>query len=222
MKYFISSILILFPFYLFSQSLNFGFNSTHSGRNVTLAYEKQWKNHEFSFGVGYNVNKLAHNDDQFNFYKKRLFATDPEHHLNIAFTYQRYVLAKIKNIKPFVFYDLQLKYSTTRNRFFLPYTYDSTLVANRPEEGILYREYIENFGPFTWVEQNIGIGFIADLTHRIYLKQRFGVGVDLILGYEDKILDKRNFENSRFEWFDWEFSTLMQFSVGYRFKKKSS
>lgn len=222
MKTIISCLLIMTSSFLFSQSLNFGFNSTHSGRNVTLLFEQRIKNHEFSFGLGYNINKLAHNDDQGNIYKKRLYATKPVQHLNLELAYQRYVFPQMKSIKPFIFYDIQIKYSTTRNRFFFGYTYDSTLVVNRPEDGILYREYIRYYGPFTWVEQHIGIGFEADLTDRIYLKQRFGVGVDFILGYEDSLANKRKTVNGRYEWFDWEFSTLMHFSIGYRLRKKSS
>lgn len=214
-------IMVVFFFLIFqdlaAQSIDIGFNSTHSGRNITAQYELLKGKNEFSFGLGININKLAQNDDQNNFYKKRLFATEVAHYLNLNFTYQRYILSnKIRNIEPFVFYDLQAKYSTTRSRLILPHAFDSTLVVNKPEQGILYRETIENFGPFAWLENNIGIGFKAMITERLYIKQRFGVGVDLILGYDDQILYRR------FSWFDWEFSTLMQFSVGYKFKKKSS
>lgn len=131
-----------------------------------------------------------------------MFGTKPIHHLNIDFTYQRYIFPEIETIEPFVFYDMQIKYSTTFNRLVLPFAYDSSLVVNKPEEGILYREYIEFFGPFTWVENNIGIGFKAMLSERVYIKQRFGVGVYFILGHEDKLLIKRKFENASFQWFD--------------------
>lgn len=198
---------------VFSQSINLGFNSTHSGRNITTQYEFKKKNSEYSFGLGFNINKLAHNDNQNNIYKKRLYATKPYHHINVNFTYQYYILTeKVKNIHLFVFYDLQAKYSTTRNEFFYPYGYDSTLVVNNPSQGIIYYQYITNFGPFLWLENNIGIGFTADLSDRFYLKQRLGFGADFILGYGDKLFTRQ------FKWFDYEFSGHFNVSVGYRFK----
>lgn len=206
-------LLCLIYQWLPAQSINIGFNSTHAGRNLTGQYETAKGKNEFSFGIGFNINKIAHNDDQNNFYKKRLYATETLNYLNLNFTYQRYIFSdKVKSIEPFVFYDLQAKYSTTRNRLILPYEYDSSLVVSNPEQGILYREYIEYFGPFLWLENNVGIGFKAMLTEKFYIKQRFGVGVNLILGHDDQILYRR------FSWFDWEFSTLMHLSIGMKIR----
>lgn len=213
MQYLLTTCLVaLLSHASFSQSILLGYNSTASGRNLTVQYEIARKSHEFSMGLGYNINRYAHPDDQSNFYKKRLYATEPYHHVNLNLTYQRYILTKkVKGIRPFLFYDLQAKYSTTMSRFVLPFRYDPSLVVNKPEEGILYRETVNYFGPFTWIENNIGIGFTADLTDKIYIKQRFGVGTHFILGYDDRIGHKL------FSWFYWEFATLMHFSVGYRF-----
>jgi len=201
--------------YLCAQGLNIGFNSTHTGRNVTAQYEIKRGKSEYSLGLGININMYGHPDNQANIYKKRLYATKWYHYFNADFTYQRYIFnEKTTAVKPFVFYDLQAKYSTTRNQMVLPYTYDSTLVVNRPEDGILYRERIEYFGPFWWLENNIGIGFTADITDRIYIKQRIGMGVDLILGYDDQIVPKL------FTWWGWEFSGLIHTSIGIRLNKK--
>ncbi len=208
-------LLVLFKLNINAQMLNIGFNSTDAGRNITVQYEKKMIQNEYSFGLGVNINMYGHPDNQNNFYRKRLYATKWHHYFNADFTYQMYIFnEKTTAVKPFVFYDLQAKYSTTRNQMVLPYTYDSTLVVNRPEDGILYRERIEYFGPFWWLENNIGIGFTADITDRIYIKQRIGMGVDLILGYDDQIVPKL------FTWWGWEFSGLIHTSIGIRLNKK--
>ncbi|MDL2326485.1 hypothetical protein LJC67_05375 [Bacteroidales bacterium OttesenSCG-928-A14] len=74
------------------------------------------------------------------------------------------------------------------------------------------------FGPFTWIEQNIGIGFTVDIWDNIFLSQRLDVGVFFILDKdyfnEDKpyLLAKPRFS--------WEFGYLLSVEIGYRFEKK--
>lgn len=197
----------------YCQGLNLAFNSTRAGRNVTVQYEFEKQNHEWSFGLGVNINKRAHNDDQGNVYKKRMFATEPLHYLNFNATYQRYIFTKLKGcLKPFVFYDLQAKYSTTRNRFFFPVGIDSTNFQNDPDGSILYKEFIRSYGPFLWLESNIGIGFKARLTDLWYIKQRFGVGLVSIIGDDDLLADRIDSKVV------WEFAELLHFGVGINIK----
>jgi hypothetical protein len=89
---------------------------------------------------------------------------------------------------------------------FIPFTYSS-------EGEVLYIERIEIFGPYTWVEQNIGIGYKVNLKGNWYLQQKIGFGTSFILGYEKKLLVKY------FDWFSWEFGYLVSFGIGYRFNK---
>lgn len=199
-----------------AQSVNLGFNSTDSGRNVSLQYENSQGSSEFSYGLCININNFHQIEMRSDLYRKKLYATKGYHFVGLNFTYHRYIsIAEKSCLIPFIFYDSQTKYSTAA---FLStiVEYDSTLVQTRPEQGIVGRQVLDYFGPFFWFENNIGIGFRAMLTDRFYIKQRFGLGVNLILGHDDQILYRR------FSWLDWEFSTLIHFSVGYRFKKKSS
>ena len=185
-----------------------GYNLTHSGHSITLGGSRTIKaKHEFGGGFRYNLNRIKHPDDQNNAYLKRLYATKPIHHFGIEGYYHFYFLNKLKHIKPFTFYDIQVTYSTTRNRMFLPYCYDT-------DGSILYKEYIEFFGPFTWVEQNIGIGFKADLFNNIFIYEKMGFGVAYILGHDDKDFTKI------IHWFSWEFSPLINLGIGYRFNHK--
>lgn len=208
--------LSIFSLSLYSQVLGINYNSTGAGRNITVNYSKNINNHAWSFGIGYNINSIRQPDDEANIYYKRLFATTPAQHLNFNLSYRHNIFYNLKNIKPFVFYDLQIKYSTTRSSMYLPYDYDSTyLNTAHPEDGILYKNHIAYFGPYTWIENSIGIGFKVGITDRFYLQQRFGAGIHFIYGYgsgKDIVLKQK---------IDWEFMGLLNIGIVYRLKKKS-
>lgn len=190
----------------FSQSdIGFVFNSTHSGRNVALSYSKTISKNEFGLGLRYNINRITHSDDQNKSYMKRLYATKPYQYFGIDLFYHRSIL-NWTNIKPYLVYDLQVTHSTSRNRMFLPCDYDN-------DGNALYREVIEYFGPYTWLEQNIGIGFKENLFSNLYLTQKIGAGTSFIMGYDNKRL------NRIFNWFEWEFGYLIQVGLIYRIKK---
>lgn len=203
-------LFFLFAFFhiavSFAQSdLYLNFNSTYSGRNLSFTYSKYvLDRNEFGVGLRYNINSIAHPDDQNNTYKKRLYATEAYQHIGAELFYNRRVLTSLSFINPFLFYNLQLSYSTTRNRMFLPYSYDSS-------GDVLYKELIEIFGPYFWVEQNIGIGYKVNLNGNWYIQHKLGFGTSFILGYEEKLVNKY------FNWFTWEFGYLISVGIGYRF-----
>jgi len=195
----------------FSQSVGINYYSTGSGRNITSVYSFGNNKNEFGFGIGYNINSIKQPDDQSNIYYKRLYATRFYQHLNLNLTYQRYVLSSNDIFKPFVFYDLQLKYSTTRSSMYIPYAFDSTIIANTPDEKILYRKYIVNFGPFLWVENTIGIGFMLHLYKQLYLKQMAGMGIVFTIGHDNQLAGRMD------NWMDWEFGGLLNLGIVFRF-----
>jgi len=207
MKYFfVQFLLFQFCFISFSQKdLFLSFNSTSSGRNIAFTYSKTTLNNEFGGGLRINVNRIAHQDDQNNVYKKRLYATELIHSFGFNFFYHHQIFRKWEHIHPYFFYDLQESYSTTRNRDFLAYTYDF-------DGTTLYKEHLNFFGPFLWIEQNVGFGFKANLSKNIFIQQKLGVGTCFILGYDKKLLSKY------FDWFEWQFSSLFNVGIGYRFK----
>ena len=171
------------------------FNSTHSGRNVTFALSKTFNNmHEFGGGLRININSLAMSDDQNHVYYKRLYASNFMQHLGIAGFYHYHIFRNWEHVKPFLFYDFQATYSTTRNHITIASTTD---------------EYV-NHGPFTWLEQTVGIGFKADLPNGFFITQKIGFGTSFILGKDEQLL-KNNF--------DWEFGGLINVGIGYRFNK---
>jgi len=182
------------------------FNSTHSGRNLSLAWSKHFhEKNEFGLGLRYNINKLAHPDDQNNVFKKRLYATKPYHYIGAEIFYNRKILKIFSKVETFAFYNAQVSYSTTRNRDLLPYAIS--------EEGeVYYKEIIGFYGPYTWLEQNVGFGYKVPLVGHWYLQHKMGFGTSFIMGYEKKLLEKY------FDWFYWEFGYLINIGVGYRFQ----
>ncbi len=179
-----------------------------AGRSITLGISKPIKyNFEFGGGIRVNLNRIAHNDDQGKVFYKRLFATEPLHYFGIQGYINKNILRRWEKLEPFIFYDVQATYSTTRNRFFLPFTYwtDGT---------VLYKEHLRFWGPFTWLEQNIGIGFKANLFGNWFFHQKVGVGMTFVLGYEEELAVKL------FNPFDWEIGMLLNVGVGYRFNRK--
>lgn len=200
MKTIIAPFFLLLASTAFSQSISIGFNVTQSGRNVTAVYAKQVKLHEFSFGIGYNINRYAHPDNQFNLYKKRLYATNVLEHINLNFGYQHSIFNALKCVKPFLFFDFQAKYAPTRNKF-------PDRVTVNSEGELIYTKAVATFGPYTWLENNVGIGFTANITDKFYIKQKFGAGIMLILGTDEHLPSK---------YVKSGISTLLNFSLGMR------
>ncbi len=190
----------------YGQEISLDYFSTGAGRNITVNYTQNIKNNSISIGLGYNINSIKQADDQSNIYYKRLYATQAIHYLNFNISYQRYILKRLKNISPFVFYNFQMKYSTTRSNMYIPYKYDSSLVVNNPEEGILYRNMTEYFGAFLWLENSIGLGFKVNITDRFAIRQKVGLGIHFIIGDEPKLV-KPNTE--------WEFMGLINIGLSY-------
>lgn len=178
------------------------FNSVISGRSINVLVSGQVKNrHEFGGGLRININKDAHNDDQGNIYKKRMYATEPLHYFGLEGFYQIHFLQRLPHIDLFAFYDVQVCYSTTGNRLL-------------PAE-----EEMAHFGPFTWLEQNIGIGFSVDIWDNVFLTQRLGGGMTFILG-EDNPKNEVRDDYLMKDAFDYEFGYLFSAGIGYRFAPK--
>lgn len=203
-------LLLLLSNEIYAQNINLIFYSTGAGRNLTIAYSKEYKSMEFGIGLGCNINSVKQPDDQNNIFYKRLFATKPLHFLNFNLYFNQYFFNRFGQFKPFLFYDFQLKYSTTRSSMYIPYSMDSTIVSNNPDDKILYRNYIEYFGPFLWIENNLGLGMKINITEKIFIIQKLGLGIHFIIGEEPKLFMNKD---SMF----WEFHDFYAFTVGFKF-----
>jgi hypothetical protein len=204
MKSLTTLVITLLALPLFGQDyLSFTFNATASGRNVAVAYSTTFKSkHELGGALRFNINSEKHPDNQDHVFLNRLFATELTHYFGLQTYYRRNIVEKWHCIKPYLFYDLQSSYSTTFNRMVLPYTYDFN-------GDVLYKEYLRNYGPFLWIEQNIGMGFKVNIAKSFYLFQNIGGGVMFILGKEEKL-------PITYDKFEWEFGYLLSVGVAYR------
>jgi hypothetical protein len=208
MKRLLFLMLMVIANQLHSQNLSLSLYSTGTGKNLTVIYSIQKKSMEFGIGLGCNINSIKQPDDNNNIYYKRLFATKPLHFFNFNIYYNQYVFDKFNQIKPFIFYDFQVKYSTTRSSMYFPYAIDTTIITTNPEDQFLYRNYIEYFGPFLWVENSVGIGMKINITDNFFISQKLGIGIHLIIGDEPKLFKDKT---------DWEFHDFYSFSLGYKF-----
>jgi hypothetical protein len=183
-------------------ALSFSFNATESGRNVAIDYSKMFKaKHEIGAGLRININSITQPDDQGNIFYKRLYALNFYQFFGLHLYYHRLVFEKWQCVKPYLFYDLQLAASTTRSSAYVPFSYDTN-------GDVLYKNYIEYFGPFIWIDQNIGIGFKAKLFKSLYLFENFGLGMTLIIG-EDKTLP------TTYDKLEWEMGCLITVGLAY-------
>lgn len=166
------------------------FNSTTSGRNASLTISKTKNKHELGAGLRYNIGMLAMPDDQGNLYYKRLYPSTFGQHFGVQTFYNYHILENWEHLKPFLFFDLQGTYSTTRNTDFSP------AITRR-------------FGPFIWLEQYIGVGLKVDLPKNFFITQKIGAGGILIFGSDEILLKEKA---------AWEFGGILNIGIGYRFK----
>ena len=186
------------------------FNSITSGRSINLLASTQVKNrHELGGGLRVNinindVNKYVHSEWFDYSFKKQMFATKPLHYFGIEGFYQIHLFPKLQCIDFFAFYDIQLVYSTAGN------TIDK--VELNPKTGSMDYKYFLHLGPFTWIEQNIGIGFTVDIWKNIFFTQRFGGGTCIVLGKDNYLGNEPSCE----------FGYMLSVGIGYRFEPRPS
>lgn len=188
-KYLFIILIIVFSANMYAQNIDLNYYSTGAGKNITATFSKDFDRSEFGIGLGCNIGRIKQTDDQDNIFYKRLFPTKPIHYLNFNAYYDYNFKSKWDCFKPLLFFDFQLKYSTTRTSMYDIYDYDPTIPGDSPEDYILYDNVVEYFGPFFWAENSIGLGFKVDITEKIFLKQRMGLGIHFIIGEDNRLPD---------------------------------
>lgn len=84
-------------------------------------------------------------------------------------------------------------------------------VEEPTRDDMLYKKRFEYFGPFTWIEQYIGMGLKVNLSESIILRQKAGVGIDVLLG-SDRKLPQTVLKKA-----EYEFGLLFSIDIAYRF-----
>ena len=175
---------------------------------MVIGYSRTFhQNHEIEVGLRLHINRLAMPDDQQSIYFRRMYASSFAQHFGLQLGYNWYFLPRLDHLKPFVFYELQAAYSTTRNHGY-GYTYYI-------DEGISQlEEYLESFGPFLWLQNTIGVGFNVDIWKSVYLFEKIGFNTTQIIGNDEKLMPD-SFQ--KFPWLVNEFGYMMMAGIGYRF-----
>lgn len=184
----------------------FGFNNTDSGRSISASYMKEKEKFDWGIGLGMNIRRIAQPDNFNHTYRKRLYPYEPIHFIAYNAFYHKKIFRHLQSIQPFLFYDLQVRYSPTRTE-----TISEAGILDSVEQTYFYVKDVYKFGPYYWAENTFGIGFKFELTERLLFQQKVGMGINLIMGR-----DKYGFINHK-PYLTWEAAHLFQFGLVYRF-----
>lgn len=187
------------------------FSTICSGHNVLLNISKTYHNNEIGGGLRININRIRF-DIQNNVYFHVLNATKPIHYFGADLFYHRYIFNKGQIFKPFFFYDCQFTYAPIRNKNYLisgDYRYGGN---------VCYLASDIIWGPYFWVEQNIGIGFKVKIYKNLYLMEKIGLGVSMIIG--DDVIAKQDRHFMFKPYVAAEYGYLIQTGILYRFNEK--
>jgi hypothetical protein len=185
------------------------FNTSTLREGVIVGYSRTiHQNHEIEVGLRIHINRLAMPDDQESIYYRRMYASNFAQHFGAQLGYNWYFLPCLNHLKPFVFYELQAAYSTTRNHGY-GWTYNGNDGNYIPIE-----EYTESFGPFLWLQNTIGVGFKVEIWKSFYLFEKIGFNATQIIGNDEKLMPD---PFQKFPWLVNEFGYMVMAGVGYRF-----
>ena len=202
-------ICLLTTYCSFAQNAaTISFNTSTLRESLIIGYSKTFhQNHEIEVGLRFHINRLTMPDDQESIYSRRMYASNFSQHFGLQLGYNWHFLPRLEHLKPFVFYELQAAYSTTRNHGY-GYTYYINEGTSQLEE------YLVNFGPFLWLQNTIGVGFKVDIWKSFYLFEKIGFNATQIIGNDEKLMPD---PFQKFPWLVNEFGYMMMVGVGYRF-----
>lgn len=149
---------------LHSQSiLSSSYVSSHTGNSVVFGYGYAFdQSNEIGIGIKIHINNTFNPDDQHKIYYRRLYSDNLFQHLGLQMHYNHTILKKLTDLHLFLFYNTQLSYGCSKNLG----TGDNYF----------------KFGPLTWWENAIGLGFKAALIKDLSLVEKIGLDTDIIFG----------------------------------------
>lgn len=206
----ILAVMLLCQFTI-AQSLIGGYNSTASGHSLSLDYNIKKNKSELGVGIGINLPVRYQGDGINEYFGKKLYPVKSHEFIAIK-TYFHQLIYEMGNFRSYAFYDLQLRRSGARTQTYYGIGYDSTLVKNRPEDGIIYVEGIDEYGPYFWIENTVGLGMDINISNNFFIRQKFGLGVTMIYGHDKGNISVNHFGRTHIYGF------LAYFGVGYKLK----
>lgn len=200
-------IALIFPVSLFAQNELTGYyNSCGSGRSLNINYiHKLNENSNIGGGLLVNLKRNGMHDNNNNVYYKRLHPEKFHEYFGVNFFYERRILSGKSPLPLFFITDVQLKYSRTKDRAFVPYV-DWEINPL----GLLV-ESKASFGPFLWNQYSFGLGFDIPLVDKLSITQKLGGGVEFIFGRDPFLFGGSHPA--------WEFAYLYNIGIKYQLNK---
>ncbi len=214
--------LIIFLWLCFLQmhgqlNVSFGYTNNVTRSNVILALSTDvGKGHEIGAGLRYFIADTRTSPDLENYiFYKRQSPINVAQRFGANLFYHYYFYRKKDWLYLFVFYDLQMSYAPTFTD--LKY-YQGITTVNGEASSSQYTSEKFRFGPFLWLENNIGIGLRVNIAKGFYLSQKAGIGAVFLAGKDDRLVPYvRKYP------FIVDFSYMYHIALGYRiqWKKKA-
>lgn len=178
--------------------------STHIGSNISIDYNRNFKNHSLIAGIKYHINpriKPSAAMGDYAYYKK-FYADNLARRLGITLGYEYH----LKDINPFVspyfFYNLQGSYMNVRRDW-----------VNESAGQLTIEQY--QSGPFFALENTTGAGLSIKLTGNLNLNQSAGIGAVILIDDGNPKTINTWQKNGNYNW-TWEAMYLLRLGLTYK------
>ncbi|MCB0686959.1 MAG: hypothetical protein KDC53_10550 [Saprospiraceae bacterium] len=175
------------------------YQSTHTGRNVSVHYGYTLGRHNILLGLKYHINRTPIDNQNHVFYK-RFRAMNFKEHIGLDLNYQFLFRNKSVSWRPLIFYNFQCTNTPIQR-----YGYTWRLLPGGGQRGLVKTENISQ--PIRAIEHYIGLGFSYAISEQIKLIEKAGVGINFY-----KNLDKEFFPLKTSAW---EISKMLSVGISY-------
>lgn len=200
------------PIALTQFSLETNFNVVHIGRNQSLAVNYTHKKMTVALGAKYHFNKLVR-FPQGELIKKSVHAITPAEHWGAEFSIKYQIFDRNNTFFAHLLYNGQFTRSHVRHENYFAILDSPTVPIPSSEFDYSYSKYLNHLGPFSIIENHIGLAFDVFVTDQLYLSQRFGAGILFFKSSDDQNIIISDAGN-------WELTEMLSLGIGYKFKKE--
>lgn len=206
MKKTIATIFFVTLFFAsFSQiEIKGGYNLNFTSFNTTVGIKQNLQKNSFEYGLKVIIPTRLTYDNENLYFKHRFFPKNVKERLGFNFTYFYNINLPNSNMNPFLYYNFQYTFSSTRSEMY----YKDGDPVELPYDTIQpYKLVVEKYGPFHVFENNFGIGMSTQIYKKVYLYYKLGAGAAYIIGDDPNIRDKKRLK----------FSSMFSASLSYKF-----
>ena len=181
--------MVLFGNYTYAQfGIESSYSVIHTGRNQSVDLTYKRNKITFNAGVKYSFNRL----DRFppnTYFRKTFFALSTAEHFGANMGVQ-YLFYEKEKLKVFAHYNLQILKAHFRFEHYSVLDSTFSFVPNpKTLEDYPLNYKLSFLGPVTALENTIGVGINLELTPRIYLTQKVGIGISLFYSKDPELVE---------------------------------